>query len=481
MEEASIRYRIRDDYETATPVHVVWEITLACNLKCSHCGSRAGKVRPGELTTEQCYEVIDSLKRLGTREITIIGGEAFLRKDWLDIVRRIDESGIDCGMQTGAYNLNENRIIDAKSAGIKNIGVSIDGLAKTHNDIRGRSDSFEQALQCLDLLKKYNITSSVNTVINKKNKNQLNEMLDIFIEKGIRNWQIQLAVAMGNAVDNSEELLIQPYELIDLYEDLIQIYRKALANNILIQPGNNIGYFGPYEHIWRQGGGDAYYSGCSAGHTTMGIEADGAIKGCPSLPTSDYTGGNVKNMSIEDIWKHSEEMFFSRYRKKDELWGGCKGCYYESSCLAGCTWTSHVLFGKRGNNPYCHHRAIELDKKGLRERIRKIKAAEGVSFDYGLFEIVVEDKEGNIIEVQTPTSTKEVEPDYGNRVPREPEAMKLCHNCNNYIYESHDECDFCGADVAEADAIYEEGMEKVKAALIKMQELMIEQHIMLDK
>lgn len=480
MAEASIRYRLRDDFETATPVHVVWEITLACNLKCSHCDSRAGKVRPGELTTEQCYEVIDSLKRLGTREITIIGGEAFLRKDWLDIVRRIDESGMDCGMQTGAYNLTENRIIDAKSAGIKNIGVSIDGLADTHNGIRGRKDSFEQALRCLDLLKKYNITSSVNTVINKQNKSELHEMVDIFIKKGIRNWQIQLAVAMGNAVDNSEELLIQPYELIDLYENLIQIYRKALAHNILIQAGNNIGYFGPYEHIWRQGE-NGYYSGCSAGHTTMGIEADGAIKGCPSLPTTDYTGGNVKTMSIEDIWKYSEEMFFSRYRNKEELWGGCKGCYYEASCLAGCTWTSHVLFGKRGNNPFCHHRALELDKKGLRERIRKIKAAEGVSFDYGLFEIVVEDKEGNIVEVQTPTSEVEVKNDFKDRTPRNTDTLKLCRGCNRHIHKSSTDCDFCGEEVAKTDAIYEEGMKKAKAALIKMEQLMTQHEIMLDK
>jgi radical SAM protein with 4Fe4S-binding SPASM domain len=480
MTATSNRYRIRDDWKTATPVHVVWEITLACNLKCTHCGSRAGKVRPGELTTEQCFEVIDSLHRLGTREITIIGGEAFLRKDWLDIIQRIDEKGMECSMQTGAYNLNENRIIDAKSAGIRNIGVSIDGLPDTHNAIRGRKKSFDHTMRCLDLLKKYNIPSSVNTVITKKNVTELDELSDILIEKGIKNWQIQLAVAMGNAVDNADELILQPYELIDLYDNLIKIYRKCLAKNVLIQAGNNIGYFGPYEYIWRQGN-EGYFTGCSAGHTAIGIEADGRVKGCPSLPTSDYTGGNVKNMSIEDIWKYSEEMFFSRYRNKAELWGGCKGCYYESSCLAGCTWTSHVLFGKRGNNPYCHHRAIELDKKGLRERIRKIQEAEGVSFDYGLFEIVVEDMEGNIVDIQTPTSTEAVEANFGDRTPRQPEPMKLCHNCNNYIYDSHDECDFCGEDVAKSDAIYEEGMKKAKEALTKMEALMMKHEIMFDK
>ncbi|MFD2567449.1 radical SAM protein [Pseudotenacibaculum haliotis] len=480
MKENSTRYRIRDDYKTATPVHVVWEITLACNLKCSHCGSRAGKVRPGELTTEQCFEVIDSLKRLGTREITIIGGEAFLRKDWLDIIKRIDESGMECSMQTGAYNLNEMRIFAAKEAGIRNIGVSIDGLPETHNDIRGRKKSFDHTMRCLDLLKEFDIPSSVNTVITKKNIDELDELLDIFIEKGVKNWQIQLAVAMGNAVDNSDELLLQPYELIDFYDNLVKIYRKALANRILIQAGNNIGYFGPYEYIWRQGN-EGYFTGCSAGHTAIGIEADGRVKGCPSLPTSDYTGGNVKDMDIEDIWKYSEEMFFSRYRNKEELWGGCKGCYYESSCLAGCTWTSHVLFGKRGNNPFCHHRALKLDKEGKRERIRKIQEAEGVSFDYGLYEIVVEDKEGNIIEVQTPTSTEVVESDFGNRIPREPEALKLCHGCNNYIYESKEVCDFCDQEVAETDARYEEAMQKAKEALKRMEKAMEKHAIMLDK
>lgn len=150
-------------------------------------------------------------------------------------------------MQSGAYNLNEERISDAKKAGIRNIGVSIDGLPDTHNKIRGRRDSFEHVIHCLQLLKKYNIPSSVNTVITKLNQNELSELLDVLIENGVRNWQIQLAVAMGNAVDHSEELILQPYELIDFYEKLIVIYRKALANNVLIQAGNNIGYFGPYE------------------------------------------------------------------------------------------------------------------------------------------------------------------------------------------------------------------------------------------
>ena len=48
------------------------------------------------------------------------------------------------------------------------------------------------------------------------------------------------------------------------------------------------------------------------------------------------------------------------------------------------------MFGRPGNNPYCHHRALELKKEGLRERVVKIKSAPGLPFDHGEFEIVVE-------------------------------------------------------------------------------------------
>jgi len=473
MDKLAKRYIKRDDFKTAVPVHVVWELTLACNLKCSHCGSRAGKIRQGELTTSQCFEVVESLKRLGTREITIIGGEAFLRPDWIEIIEKITQADIDCSMQTGAYNLTEERILLAKKAGIKNIGVSVDGLSETHNQIRGRGDSFQHVLKCLTLLKKHDIVSGVNTVITKLNKHELDDLLEIFMQYGIKNWQIQLAVAMGNAVDNFERLLIQPYEINELYENLIGIYRKALANGILVQAGNNIGYFGPYEHIWRQGN-EGYYSGCLAGHTGLGIEADGKIKGCPSLPTTDYTGGNVKDMSLDDIWNYSEIMFFSRYRNSEELWGGCKNCYYADTCLAGCSWTSHSLFGRRGNNPFCHFRALELEKKGLKEKLVKIREGSGESFDYGLFEIHVLNENGNVVEIQSPLN----EPAYveslafGERVPRNPKEMKLCKKCKNYIYADRDTCDFCDSDIEATENEYQENLMLANSAYEKLKSLL---------
>ena len=52
---------------------------------------------------------------------------------------------------------------------------------------------------------------------------------------------------------------------------------------------------------WR-GPERGHYTGCSAGHNAIGIEADGTIKGCPSLPTERYRAGNVRQASLKQLW-----------------------------------------------------------------------------------------------------------------------------------------------------------------------------------
>src|ERR1700761_5754156 len=98
------------DQLDCVPVYVVWEITLACDLKCMHCGSRAGHRRTDELSTAECLEVVEALARLGTREISLIGGEAYLRKDFTEIIRAIRGHGIYCAIQTGGRQFTPARL-----------------------------------------------------------------------------------------------------------------------------------------------------------------------------------------------------------------------------------------------------------------------------------------------------------------------------------------------------------------------------------
>lgn len=457
-----------DDLLHAHPVHVVWEITLACNLKCSHCGSRAGKRRPTELSTEECFDVVDQLARLGTREITIIGGEAYLRRDWTDIIARITSHGIHASMQTGGKALTEERVKAAKDAGLKTCGVSVDGLEELHDEIRGVKGSFRAAMNALELLQKYDIPSGCNTQIHSRTMPQMRGILHEIAKRGARGWQIQLTVAMGNAVDN-DHLLLQPYELVELFPLLGELYDEARKLGVGMQPGNNVGYFGPYEHKWRLGYAEKHWSGCAAGHAVMGIEADGAIKGCPSLPTVGFSGGNVRDLTLADIWKYSKEIRFSRDRQISELWGRCASCYYADVCRGGCTWTSTVLFGRPGNNPYCHYRASELAKQGLRERIVKTEEAPGTPFDQGRFDLITETLSGEYVETAQPPVWEMREPEQRDH-DRLPPTLDVCYGCMQYVHAGTVTCPFCGADVAQKAAEERE----VEAAVIELRRLIAE-------
>ena len=72
---------------------------------------------------------------------------------------------------------------------------------------------------------------------------------------------------------------------------------------------NNVGYFGEYESILRYGGGQgAHWSGCGAGHSCIGVESDGKIKGCPSLPSDQFTGGYTHQDSLVDVVSNAPEV-----------------------------------------------------------------------------------------------------------------------------------------------------------------------------
>ncbi|HEV2763023.1 MAG TPA: GDL motif peptide-associated radical SAM/SPASM maturase [Pyrinomonadaceae bacterium] len=456
------------DYERLTPVHVVWEITLACDLKCNHCGSRAGRRRPNELTTEECFDLVRQLARMGTREISLIGGEAYLRRDWLDIVREIRAQGMNCAMQTGALHLNEERVRQAAEAGVQSVGVSIDGLEETHDRLRGVKGSYAAAFEALRLLRKYGVMSSVNTQITSQVIPQLREMLNLFVEAGAKNWQVQLTVAMGRAADHPE-LLLQPYDLLELMPLLAELWHEGAERGLLLQPGNNIGYFGPFESLWRGHGDESvHWQSCNAGQNTMGIEADGTIKGCPSLTTSPYAGGNVRDLSVEEIWRTAPELSFTRVRTEQDLWGFCRTCYYADTCRAGCTWTTQVLFGRPGNNPFCHHRALELSKRDLRERIERVEAPPGVPFDHGVFELRLERSDGTPLPadvtadqtrptsssvplgrnslVQINGSKKQTFRQVSDR-PADSPRLVLCRGCSCYVRAEETLCPLCGGDV----------------------------------
>jgi len=173
---------------------------------------------------------------------------------------------------------------------------------------------------------------------------------------------------------------------------IARLKERAFAAGILLSPGNNVGYFSRDEKVLRSihPEGDDHWAGCNAGRYVMGLESDGAVKGCPSLPTRHYVGGNVRARTLRQIWDEAPELAFTRRRTVADLWGFCRTCPFAAVCLGGCNFTAHALFGRAGNNPYCHYRVKTLAAAGVRERLAPREPAPGEPFDHGRFAIVQE-------------------------------------------------------------------------------------------
>jgi len=328
------------------PVSAVWEITLACNMKCIHCGSAAGKTRSNELTTSEALNLCEELNELGTRLVTLMGGEPFLRQDWYTIAQKIKDLGMDLTFISNGLTIDDNIISKLKKLDVYAIAISLDGgIHETHESIRGVKGSFEKCLSCLDLLRNEDIPTSIITTLHKKNVKELSKIRELIMGKGIA-WQIQMAGLTGRFPAN---LLLSKEEFYSVAMFISSSRNQYAIKELPVMGAHNFGYHSRVlgnimiTPIWR---------GCQAGVTTIGIQSDGSVKGCLSLP-DDYIEGNIRNKNISAIWNNPSFASYNREFKKEDLNGDCKRCKYGKRCKGGCQTVSTSLTGEMHNDPYC--------------------------------------------------------------------------------------------------------------------------------
>ena len=315
------------------------------------------------------------------------------RNDVLAFFRACRERGMSVTITTGGWGLTPERCEAAKEAGLRGVSVSIDGLEESHDFARNRPGSWKRAFEAMRNAKAAGLPVACNTQINQRSASELSALLELIAPYGIYGWQIQLTMAHGNAADHPE-LLVQPYMLLEVYEEIDRVIERCRQLGVRLWPANNVGYFGALEQRLRfnQTGGK-HFRGCKAGIKTIGIESNGQIKSCPSLGGPTNLGGSWREHGLRALWERSPEIAYTRHRTLEDLWGYCRECYYAETCMAGCTATAEPLLGRPGNNPYCLHRAEQMERMGMRERIEPVRAAPDVPFANGLFRLIREPKD----------------------------------------------------------------------------------------
>ncbi|MGB8657481.1 MAG: radical SAM protein [Candidatus Zixiibacteriota bacterium] len=172
-------------------MHAVWDITSKCNLSCIHCyNSRlyspfCSQDLVLDLRTNEVYEILDKLAEGGVETIQFLGGEPFIRPDFLDILVYAKQKRLNCRIATNGVLLNETLIEELARIFPEQIVFSIEGARRESNDaIRGKG-TFDRAINNLKLLSNYFRDNRVKTIIGiqctltRANKNELAEMVNL--------------------------------------------------------------------------------------------------------------------------------------------------------------------------------------------------------------------------------------------------------------------------------------------------------------
>lgn len=323
----------------------IWEFTLNCNLNCTHCGSAAGKLRPNELDTKESFKLCEGLAELGCQEVCLMGGEPFLRKDWLSVSQCIKDLGINLTYVSNGTILEANLDKIVRVAP-KVIGISLDGMKKNHEAIRGEG-TWKKAIKSINLLRKKGIQTTIITTLSKVNFKDVLKMKDLLLKKGV-NWQIQVAMPFGNF--QKEQMLSEE----EFYASALFIAKERINNPFQDLPVVGAHCYGYFSKILP----GSEWKGCTAGLSSVGITSDGGIVGCLSMGNDRFIEGNVRDKKFKEIWENQGNFSYNRRFDVSKIGPNCIDCKYIRRCRGGCTSVSHSLTKRFHNDPYCF-RAIE--------------------------------------------------------------------------------------------------------------------------
>ena len=325
----------------------VWEITLACCFSCRYCGSKAGQARADELTTDECLRVAEELSSLGCRRVSLIGGEVFMRRDWKTIAGKITSLGIRLNIITNGFLFTERDLADLSEVGAESVSVSIDGPKEIHDAYRQKG-SFSRALQAVRVLSGAGIPVSVISTLNGENVRYLEEFYEILKDLPIFAWQLQACSPMGHASSGAVPFRFDVQRVISFVES--RMYDAPFAMGI----ADNIGYFTPSEGSLRGNlSGKAYFRGCSAGISSVGIDSIGRVRGCESMYDDFFTEGSLREKPLREIWENPDGFAYNRRFTKELLTGACRECEMGEYCAGGCRSYNYFVHRKLYESPSC--------------------------------------------------------------------------------------------------------------------------------
>ncbi len=306
------------------PFTVLWELTHKCNLHCVMCYNMP-QPEP-ELTTEECFDVLDQLAEAGTLRLTLTGGEILTRRDFFAIAQRARALGFALDLKTNGTLITP--AVADRIAALAPVQVDISLLGatlETSDAVMGAKNTLPRILRGIELLQERRVRVKLNSLLIDLNINERQQMLDMVLALGVYYEQVFKVSPTDNGGNGAAGHQLSREQMTEV----------LIADRTPFTP--------------RSPGADSRT--CSVGLSSCLISPYGVVYPCIELriPAGRLVGEGRQRFA--EIW--AEAPIFRELRER-HTWGNlpeCRACpisaYCEGRC-AGLAW-------KESGDPYAGH------------------------------------------------------------------------------------------------------------------------------
>ncbi len=321
---------------------VIWNLIRRCNLTCKHCYSiSADKDFPGELSTEEVFEVMEDLKAFGVPVLILSGGEPLLRADIFDIAHRAKAMGFYTGLSTNGTLIDRDNIGPIAEVGFDYVGISIDGIKETHDRFRRMQGAFDASMRGLRLCQAHGIKVGLRFTMTQDNAHELPQLLALMEREDVDKFYLSHLNYAGRGDRNRKDDAVfavtrQAMDL--LFETCLRQLREGKPKEFVTGNNDADGVYLLHwarrhfpEHANHLRAKLAQWGGNSSGVNIANIDNLGNVH--PDTFWWHYSLGNVRERAFSEIWRDTTDPIMAGLKASPrDIKGRCGQCRHFDIC-----------------------------------------------------------------------------------------------------------------------------------------------------
>lgn len=277
-----------------------FELSSRCNERCIHCYIPNAKKDAGfDMPTEKVKSILDEFAEMGGIHVTLSGGEAFMHKDFIDIVKYCRDKDLKISILSNLIALKDEQIPHLKEANLSIVQTSLYAIRpEIHDAITKVKGSCEKTKSAINKLVDADIPVQISCPIMKTNMDDYVDVLNFAKEHQIR---VETDYVMMARADLTTDNLDQRLSI----EETEKVLRRIIENDAnyrqktLQQIPKSEEMIIDFERFKEQ-------PLCSVGYDNCCITANGDVYPCAGWQS--YVLGNVYKQPLREIWEESDRV-----------------------------------------------------------------------------------------------------------------------------------------------------------------------------